>query len=663
MNRVVVTLLVPVVFLLPWSGELRAAREVDPGYLALTDCPKEPGCPAIILSEEIELNNESHLTRYSVHRMLKLFTQEGVDMYADVNTSEQVGGFPVRNLEGRTILPDRTGIPLKEEHIFVKTLRRGKRWEKVKSAKFPGVVPGAIIEYSYEVLSEVNTFFTEVTWFIQQRIPVLSSKFTLKPGKYMLGWKQAGLEKAEVSTATPFKNETRFLATDVPSIPDEPFAPPDDALRVRLYFGLPELQSAWLGFVAGSLAGQSGKFIEASPTVAAKTNELVQQTDPPLEKVRKIYRFVQEKIGSEEERTGQTGEAAVKDAENAGDLLARGYGSEWERTLLFLALIKQTGLEHALLLIVGRNNTIFNLDVPDKDQFDSFAAAVKTGSGWTFYDPAARYCPFGMISAEKEGGVLNSVMIVPTKGAGAERKALVQHLTLSRPETFSYSAAAVPFSSAGKNVLKREAVVKLAEDGTAEVTASQEGTGLVDLAHRERYEALDEEKRKTVLLEDLQHLLPGAELVSASFENIASFDKTAAIYYELKVPGLVTVVGDRIAVTPSIFGASQSNPFTATSRRTAVHFEHTRRTQDRISVGIPAGYELEEQPAPVVVRDPPFSLTMSYSMEGSNLVLMRRLEIGTAVSPAADYPRLKAFYAKVQEADRKLVVFKRGSPS
>jgi hypothetical protein len=657
------TFVVPVMCLLLAFSAAAAARAVDPAFLAMTDCPKQPGCPAIIFVDEIELNNESSRSHYSFHRVIKLFTQEGVERYADVETSAQVGGYTVRNLEGRTILPDRTSIPLKEENIFVKTLHRGKRWEKVKSAKFPGVVPGAIIEYSYDVLTEPNSILTEVTWFIQQRVPVLSSKFTLKPGSYKLGWKQAGLEKVVVSTESPFKNVTYLRAADVPAIPDEPFAPPDDALRARLYFDLPELQAAWLGFVAGSLAGESGKFIEGGPAVADKIKELVQPADPPLEKVRKIYRFVQEKIGSEEARAGQTGESAVKEAESVGDVLTRAYGSEWERTLLFLALVKQTGLEHALLLITGRNNTIFNPEVPDEDQLDSFAAAVKTGGGWTFYDPAARHCPFGMISAEKEGGVVNTVMIVPTKGAGAPKRGQIQYLTVSRPETFYYTAAAIPFSTAGKNILKREAAVKLTEDGTAEVTASQDGSGLVDLDHRERYELLDEQKRKAALLEDLQRLLPRAELASASFENITAFDKTATLYYELKLPGFATVVGDRIAVTPSLFGAFQRNPFTAESRRTAVHFAHTRRTQDRISIEIPAGYEVEELPAPVVVRDPPFSLAMSYSREGRNLILARRVEIDAATFPAGDYPRLRAFFEKLQEADKRAVVFRKGSPS
>ena len=43
----------------------------------------------------------------------------------------------------------------------------------------------------------------------------------------------------------------------------------------ELRFDLPELQADWLGFVAGSLAGESGKLIEGGATLADKVKELV----------------------------------------------------------------------------------------------------------------------------------------------------------------------------------------------------------------------------------------------------------------------------------------------------------------------------------------------------------------------------------------------------
>src|SRR5262245_51826900 len=134
----------------------RAAKGIDPSYLSLTDCPMMSGCPALILLDETEFSNEGSRTKYARKQLIKVFTQEGIDRFSDVEVKAQSGGWDVRNLEGRTILPDGSEIPLKQDNIRVKYLKVGKRRERVKSATFPGVVPGSIIEYSYDILTEQN---------------------------------------------------------------------------------------------------------------------------------------------------------------------------------------------------------------------------------------------------------------------------------------------------------------------------------------------------------------------------------------------------------------------------------------------------------------------------------------------------------------------------
>jgi len=288
---------------------------------------------------------------------------------------------------------------------------------------------------------------------------------------------------------------------------------------------------------------------------------------------------------------------------------------------------------------------------------------VKTEIGWTFYDPAAKHCPFGMLSAEKEGGVNNAILLKPQKGMGAEAESLVQHLLLKTNRPAPYSIAAIPFSAAGKNVRLRDATVKFSADGSLEVIVSEQGSGLTDLEHRDDYERLDEEKRKEALGKTLRRAQPQAQLTSASFDDIGSFDKTATIKYSFKLSEAASGVADRIVVTPSLFSADQANPFSAATRRTPVHFPYARKTQEKIIIEVPEGYEAVELPAPTVVRDPPFVLMTSFATDGTKLIFNRRMEIDAAVWPVAEYPRLKAFFEKMQEADHQAVVLKRLNPS
>src|SRR5437899_7140997 len=113
-----------------------------------------------------------------------------------------------------------------------------------------------------------------------------------------------------------------------------PLGPPADAVRARMYFYLPELQATWLGEMAGRIGGAAGNFIGDATAVHAKVKDLVGEQDPPIQKVKKIYQFVQQEIGTEEQRAGQTDEAQVKDPNNIDEVLKRGYGDEADRTLL-----------------------------------------------------------------------------------------------------------------------------------------------------------------------------------------------------------------------------------------------------------------------------------------------------------------------------------------
>src|SRR5262249_4716448 len=124
-------------------------------------------------------------------------------------------------------------------------------------------------------------------------------------------------------------------------------------------------------------------FLKDAAATRAKVKELVGDQDNPAEKVRKIYRFVQEKIGTEEARVDRTDQTAVADPNNVDDVLRRGYGDETDRTLLFMAMAREAGLPAALVAIAPRDHTVLNMNLPDPDQFDAFGAAVKTdGAGW-----------------------------------------------------------------------------------------------------------------------------------------------------------------------------------------------------------------------------------------------------------------------------------------
>jgi hypothetical protein len=308
--------------------------------------------------------------------------------------------------------------------------------------------------------------------------------------------------------------------------------------------------------------------------------------------------------------------------------------------MLFVALLREAGLDAVLVPVAGRDHAVFEPSMPDAAQFDGVLAAVMQDGRWTFYDPATRHCPLGMVSPRFENVVPNAVIVLMGPG------------TAGKP-------TAIPVSPASRNLLARDVKVSLQPDGSAIVEARDEGEGHVDLDHRQRYGTLPEPDRAPALESWLRRGAPLARVESAWFENLESFTGKARIGYRFVLPGLAVATGDTLVVSPSVLHAMQAAPFTAETRRTPVDFGHTQKTVERIAFAIPEGYVARSTPEPIVLRDGPLSLITNCTVQPDEVVFTRRLEIDAAIWAAEDYPRLKAFFDKVREADQQGLILAR----
>ena len=616
----------------PWAADALAG--LDPGAIALTDCPDEPGCPAIVLLDETTVNNDYLRARIQKRRALKIFTAEGVASCSDLNLYSKAGEENIRNLKGSTILPDGRRIELSRDNVQVKTaFKRGRTRILLKSATFPGVVPGSIVEFSYDVITENAAKYDGYLWDIQERLPVLSARFDLKPGGVAFDWLTLGGESVPVEHDHPFPGIHHFRATNVPALPHEPFAPSDEAWRARMHFSHPVSRVGWLVGYQMALIDELRRFMEKRGAAQSLVKSLLTDGQSRMQKVGTLYRYVQEKV--------QPGGDGVDESISVDDVIERGNGTELERTMLFVALLSEAGIDAGLVSIASRDAFPLNTSVPTADPFDTFAAAVKEETSWSYYDPATPHCPFGMVAPGKQGWVPNGVIVKP------DRTRITESIT-------------IPSIAAARNMLLRDVSVEIGDGGAAHVSVVDEGEGLVDLDHRARYAALDEAARRSALESWLKETLPAAALESASFEGVESYSGKARIHYRFSLPDAVSAAGDRLVLSPSLFSDDMSSRFTSVKRRTPVHFPYRRKTVERIAFTLPRGYVLGEGPRPSSVREGPLSLTtVCVQDEEGRVVFSRRLEIDAMVWPVEQYPRLKGFFDQVREAGSQPLILKR----
>lgn len=619
------------------SGALRAATQlegIDRSAIVLMDCPDDPGCPAVILRDETTVNNDYLRARIEKRRVLKVFTAEGVASWSDVNLYSRAGEEVVRNLKGSTILPDGRRLELSRDNVQVKTaFKRGGTRILLKSATFPGVVPGSIIEYSYDVITEQAANYFSFQWDIQEQVPVLDARLDLKPGGIAFDWLAVGGESVPVVHEHPFPAIHHFIAKNVPALPHEPFGPSDEAWRARMNLAHPASRMGWLVPYQMALIDELRRFMEKRAAAQSLVKSILNDGQSRMQKIGTLYRYVQEKV-----KPGGDGAAA---GTSVDDVLERGNGTDLERTMLFVALLSEAGIDAGLVSIVSREGSPLNTSVPTTDPFDTFAAAVKDESGWSYLDPATPHCPFGMVAPEKQGIVPNGIIVKP------DRTRITESIT-------------VPSTPAARNVLLRDVTVEIGEGGAARVSVVDEGEGLVDLDHRARYAALDDAARRSALESWLKETIPAAELESASFDEIETYAGKARIRYRFSLPGAVSIAGDRLILSPSLFEDGISARFTADRRRTPVRFPYRRKMVERIAFTLPPGYVLGEGPRPSSVREGPLSLTTVCAQdEEGKVIFSRRLEIDAMVWPVEEYPRLKGFFDQVREAGSQPLVLKR----
>src|SRR5262249_46937086 len=126
-------------------------RPVDPADLALKSAVVEPNADAEAIFWEIRIadggDNDLVLHHYA---RIKIFTERGRDQNSKIDIP-YVNGVKIKDVAARTIKPDGTIVELGKEDIIEKTVVKVSGLKlRTKTFAFPGIEPGAIIEYKWK---------------------------------------------------------------------------------------------------------------------------------------------------------------------------------------------------------------------------------------------------------------------------------------------------------------------------------------------------------------------------------------------------------------------------------------------------------------------------------------------------------------------------------
>ena len=205
-------------------------RPVDAAHLALKAPAVEPNADAEAIFWDIRIDDGGYNDLVLSHYVrIKIFTERGRDQHSKVDIP-YIGGIKIKDVAARTIKPDGSIVELVKDDIIEKMVVKVSGLKlRTKTFAFPGIEPGAIIEYKWkEVIS--NSSANNMRLQFQRDIPVQSITYRFKPSnKRAFDVREFNMSKVEFQ-----KEKDGFQVATVNNMPafrEEPMMPPEDNVR------------------------------------------------------------------------------------------------------------------------------------------------------------------------------------------------------------------------------------------------------------------------------------------------------------------------------------------------------------------------------------------------------------------------------------------------
>ena len=613
--------------------------------LVMKNEPLAPGAPAIILYREVNRDDNGLTSHEENFVRIKVFTDEG-RKYADVEIPFVKGENDVVSVKAHTIRPDGSIVNF-DGKVFEKSLvkSRGVKY-LAKTLTLSEVQPGSIIEYSFSYDFKEHLLY-ESHWILSEDLFTRHAVFTLKPYKnsynrLSVSWSWHALPPGTDPPKEGNDSVIRLEARNIPAFQTEDFIPPENELKSRVdfiysddhYSHTPEEYWNTLG---KRLNSELEQFIDKRKAMQKAVAEIVSPQDPPEEKLTKIYYRVQQlrntsyevaKTEQEEKREQPKNKVTVE------DVWSRAYGSGFQLTWLYLALVRAAGIEADGVLVSSRNSYFFS---PKKDvdghRLNSNVVQVRLNGKPIFCDPGAKFTPFGLLPWHETG---------------------VAGLALDKNGGTWINT---PLPQPSESTVERKASLVLNESGDLEGKLTITYTGLEAVRRRTDERNEDEAGRKKFLEEAVKRSIPATS--DATLTNQPDWNNSATplvAEFSLKVPGWATQTGRRVLLPVGLFSAQEKHLFDHADRIHPVYMDFPFQALEDINITVPTGWQIGALP-PEHKQDGhiiTYSLTMAN--ESGSLRLKRALKVDFLLLDKQYYTALRTFFSGVKTSDDQQIV-------
>ena len=689
-----VFLLAPGLFPLVSHAQFPAVSKEE---LGMTSDPKAPGAAAVYLYRE-ETEDDPHAFQ-TVYARIKVLTESGksaaivhIDFpttfiyhatgdnfsrlaSADAtnwslpaiehigedqpwDTDSYIGKVEIGALEARVTHADGTVVPLTGKASEILKVTKGSRGTET-TLTIPGVEVGSVIEYRYQV--RYDRYLTAPGWSLQKKYFIHKEHFVFRPSADFLPQDVTGSGVTSSSLKDSHENvltDVRFRPilppgkslikdamgnyvldlSDVPAIPLEPFAPPQnsDAYRVDFFYTYtPDVKDFWqkqMGYWTKAV----NQYTSSTQAIQNTVREITSPSDSQLDKAKKLYEVVQKIQNTDSNPDG----APLTSSEfvprgKVDSVLVNKKGSSNQIAFLYLALVRAAGIHARPERIASRSLHVFSAQYMDNVQLDTVLVALKIDDKEILVDPGTRMAPFGTLhwAHSGAGGV--------AMDANNKAEIIVTPLEKNTDNSTLHVGTL--------NVSPQGAV-----SGTLKVAfIGQKAIELRQLGLKSGQDAVKAEINRMIA----QQVPAG---IQATVDHLAYIDDSSRqLLAVIPVSGSIAKNAQgRIVLPRMFFEAQEKNPFPEESaRELPIDMRYPAQEQEQITYVLPAGFTLEGTPQDTTLKwQENAAYQLRTTVEGSSVTDARILARGFTLLDAKDYEELRDFYQKVITADQQPLV-------
>lgn len=582
-------------------------------------------------------------------RVIKILTANGVrqaDIVIPFYSTESFEGNAMK-VKAKTYNLVNGELKVSELDNKVATAEVANNYYKLLKFSMPAVVPGSVIEYSFEI--EQAPTYQLIDWSFRDEIPVLHSEVS---ATYIDGFLITALKKTTQpyvvfdekdiaslpDSSVPLAYQTqprvfsgtntvRWVRRNLPAIIEEPYcyniANYSDQLSVYLaasMYGADLNLTSWEGF--NKTVNKSFQSYMSDVYAKKSIKELLalvfKDVKPAgsLDSAKRIYDYIRENF-----IVTQSSSFDMPDHKITG-LIEKKRGNSVEVNLLLSRLYNEIGYKSNLVLLATRDGVRLSPECPVVDNINYAVCRLEKNGHVYYVDAIQRYNAFGILHPMCYNGHAWAVgdpgfAVYISPGDIRERSSFV--LTTESADKQDY----------------RISILETAGDVTAPVM-------------RKSWKE-DSTEIKKYVLKKVKEIPFNGELLEYKVQNLDNPDAPLKLAYRVKIQWPEY---DKLFFTPAMYQYFSGNPFKATVRNAPIEMPHALDINYMMMLQLPPVYYVEEIPGSKHIKlddNNSYKYMVEYRKENNTLMVNTRLQMPGTYFEADNYHALQSYFDKVIE--------------